>query len=1147
MADIAISVCARVAAPLIVPILRPVVRPFKHLWEYKSNLESLKTKVQELERESEDVQGFTFDGAEPPGAVKEWQDKVTKISNEVAGFSQRQSMSCCQRFSCCNLKQQYVHRKRVACVLKKDVPQLNEEARESKSVWKYMSNIENLKKEKENLVATRDQRLNSIKDGEEATQDANRWLKEVNETINMILEIIDSSQEIPNCCKRLICQTCHPHRQAVVSKFKDVDRLLQEGRSFKEFSTPTAETKYKKSIGHLEKEVEKLKLETQCEQLSLKVGEPSIRLWQNKVEKIINEILRLDRVYNPERQEEVVRLLKDVAELFEEAKELKNARDSKQISTQLVAEEPWSQSVERLPPFGSRTSIRDAIMNTLWKSGISIAGIYGLGGIGKTTLAKQVAVQAIREKIIDKFVFIEVSQSPDVKKIQEEIGCKLGFSFDGTPATARKLYQQLKNEEKTLLILDNIWEKHDFQSMGIPCEDDHIGLKILMTGRNKEILSNYSTSNFEVHDLKREEAWTLFTTKANIQADSTDPIAIGVAEECGGVPIAIITIATALHDKGASEWRYALRELRRPSSDSFDGIAAKLYQCIAVSYNFLKEKKLKDTFLLCSSLVNSHDASIEDLLRYGVGLGLFNKFNTLEEERDYVCSLVNSLKASSLLVDVADAPRGSMLFHQFPYEERFGMHDVVCAVGRSIAQKIESAAHVIDSIIPRSWKKDNWLLNCTSITLYDVELPESLSLVCQQLRFLYLRPSSNRFYAGIPDEFFAHIPNLEVLHLVGINLHPLATPLGDLLKLQMLCLERCTLHETGIGDLKELEILSFRHCEMDNLPENFFNLTKLRILEFDGEEHRLDLRKLISNFRELEALYLSDVQVVWEVKKWNTGSRDFGGDVSEHLMNLTSLLIKISDAKMLRGLLSPKLERYNIVIGGKYNLSDSELLLSWNIRRNTSRFFGVNHKSNVDEIISRLKGIKQLVLDEVPGIANNLGDFAELEELVVNDNSHIFHIQESVSEVRAFSFLRTLILWRLENLSAICNGPIGVQYFPQLRILDVMKCHKLNYIFLLVSDRVFQNLEEISVSECSHMENIFATSEEVQEIQLSNLRILRLKSLPKLRSLSSNVRIGDHAIISEEDQAFPASLFDKKASTCYSWFSHFMTNTCWTC
>ncbi|KAK0599820.1 hypothetical protein LWI29_008942 [Acer saccharum] len=226
----------------------------------------------------------------------------------------------------------------------------------------------------------------------------------------------------------------------------------------------------------------------------------------------------------------------------------------------------------------------------------------------------------------------------------------------------------------------------------------------------------------DVVELQREEdAWSLLKCKAgeSIENPYLKSIATEVVEVCGGIPLAIVVIAEALKNKGPEDWKNALRELKQPFLVSFDqdlksfeGDLAKVYKSIELSYQILKTE-LQQIFLLCSRMGRTHDASIRDLLRYGFGLGYFEKFNTTEEALCKVYALVNELKATSLLLGA-------------PNSQEFSVHDVVCHTARIMASR-ENVFTVIDDVIPRFLKNEDTLSICTSLTLHNYgELAEDL-------------------------------------------------------------------------------------------------------------------------------------------------------------------------------------------------------------------------------------------------------------------------------------------------------------------------------------------------------------------------------------------------------------------------------------
>ncbi|KAK2639337.1 hypothetical protein Ddye_027132 [Dipteronia dyeriana] len=502
-----------------------------------------------------------------------------------------------------------------------------------------------------------------------------------------------------------------------------------------------------------------------------------------------------------------------------------------------------------------------------------------MGGIGKTTLAKKVAIDTKQDNLFHVIVLVEVSKTPDIKNIQQEMGGQLGLKFhDETEGErARALYDQLKKEvaipegadnsgeekkeKKILLILDNIWEKIDLEKVGIPFGDHCRGLKLLLTTRSIHVLTNQMNShcNFSVGTLTEAETWSLFKSTAGMCIDHPDlkSIAPEVAKECGNMPLAIATIASALKDKGESTWITALKELKNPSVENFDGMVTKeVYTCIMLSYDYL-DTELKKIFLLCSRMGCTYDASIRDLFMYGLGLGFFERSNTLEEAQCKVEDLVKKLKDNSLLIDAPNEARES-LRHAIHDGERFAMHDVICDVARSIDRQKGNVCNVIDDAIPRSWAKTNILKNYTSITLHNTpEVSKGLRLEFPQLEFFYMKTKDS--FSKIADDFFAEMPSLLVLHLIEMNLSPLPTSLGHLVNLQTLCLDACELGDIAdIGKLEKLEILSFRGSKIKKLSEEIRQLTGIRLLDLtDCSTLEIIPPKVISCFTQLEALQSS--------------------------------------------------------------------------------------------------------------------------------------------------------------------------------------------------------------------------------------------------------------------------------------------------
>lgn len=115
--------------------------------------------------------------------------------------------------------------------------------------------------------------------------------------------------------------------------------------------------------------------------------------------------------------------------------------------------------IEKLPigDFVAFTSTRfsmNSIMESLNKSEVYIIGVYGMAGVGKTTIMNQVARKAKESKTFDDVVMVIVSQNQDLKKIQREIAEGLGLLLykETIKIRARRIFARLTQEKKILII-----------------------------------------------------------------------------------------------------------------------------------------------------------------------------------------------------------------------------------------------------------------------------------------------------------------------------------------------------------------------------------------------------------------------------------------------------------------------------------------------------------------------------------------------------------------------------------------------------------------------------------------------------------------------------------------------------------------------
>ncbi|KAK2368447.1 putative disease resistance protein [Trifolium repens] len=861
-----------------------------------------------------------------------------------------------------------------------------------------------------------------------------------------------------------------------------------------------------------------------------------VQNWMNKVDSIVAEAKKLINTESHAQAQcsmghfpnlytrhqlsrKTKKMIQKISEVLAEGK---FDRISYRVASQVTAT-PFGRSYEALH---SRTSMLNDIMLALKNPNIFIIGVYGMGGVGKTTLVKELAWQAENDGSFSAVAMATITDSPDVEKIQGQIadGLDLKFNKETKEGRAAQLRERITKEKSILVILDDIWGRFDLTDLGVPFGNDHKGCKLVVTSRDLNVLNCEigTQKEFRLEVLLEDDSWKLFEKMAGdvVQDFNIKQIAVKVAKCCAGLPLLIVTVAKGLRKKHVSAWKDSLNELERFDQE---GLHKKVYSTLELSYNCLESEELKLLFLFIGSSGVDHIHTGE-LFSCSWGFGIYRHARTLTDARNRCYKLINDLKASSLLLESET--------------EYVNMHDVVREVAKSIASRLHPIYGVQRFTVLKKWPKIDQLQKLDAIVVpwsYIHELPEKLD--CPELKLLVLQTIGDQL--KIPDEFFSVTRELKVLDLIGMMLTP-SPPhsLRLLTNIQSLALSGCVLGDISIvAELKSLEILSLEKSDIIELPKEIGQLANLRMLNLTScSRLRFIPANLLSSLTCLEELYMGNCFIQWNIKGSIEESNNASLDELRNLSHLTTLDITIQDVTVWpRDLqIFAKLERYNIFIGDmwKWSLfmaggaSESSRTLKLTESDSSSILLDVGFNfllnSAEDMCLARLQCGKD-VLSEL-----NKEGFPQVKHICIQDSAELKFIINSMGWIHpypAFLSLETLVLQNLFNLEEICHGPIPIQSLTKLKSIEVKGCEKLKSLLWHSLVRDLPQLLEIKISDCKMITEIVAvqTSEadkEINKVMFPKLRSLELECLPSLISFCS--------VPLAAGQSTPLGLIDKK-------------------